>query len=138
MNREYHWIFDEMYRRYARYDPDFPFPHGVLLSRLRFEIDSSTEKADMVRNLRADAKVFLLINLYEMYVRPVALRGFFSRGETIEEVFVNLSSDLETILGQARLDSNAENANETTARHILSAINSVYGRLKISSFNVWG
>jgi hypothetical protein len=44
----------------------------------------------------------------EWAIRPVALRGFFNRGETIEDVFVNLSSDLETILGQSRLDSNAE------------------------------
>jgi predicted RNase H-like HicB family nuclease len=52
----------------------------------------------------------------EWAIRPVALRGFFNRGETIEDVFVNLSSDLETILGQSRLDSNAENANSLYRR----------------------
>jgi hypothetical protein len=135
MNQDYNWIFDERYRRYARHDPDFPIPEELLLSRIRFEIDSATEK--LGKTLRADAKVFLLINLYEMYVRPIALQRFLSR-QAMDEVLRDLSPDLEMILRQSASLSNP--GNEITARHILSATatNSVYENLKLTLSNVWG
>jgi hypothetical protein len=135
MDQEYNWIFDEAYRTYNPEESDFPVPSRLLLRRLRFEIDSVTEQANTVRKLRADAKAFLLINLYEMYVRPVAVRALFG-GE--ERIWESLSSDLGIILDASRSDPNVQNREEITARDIIRGVNLVYDRLKLTNFNVWG
>ena len=67
---------------------------------------------------------FLLINVYEMFILPVAVRrGSPDRLQDTDDIWDNLSADLVIILGQAAIDS--QNEDEVTARHILNAVNTV-------------
>ena len=99
-NEEYRSIFEDIYRRYDRLRPLLPLPPWEAHGRLRSQIESATEREGLVGRIRADAKVFSLINLYEMFILPVALRGIDGRAQAVDDVWGNLSADLVTIFQQ--------------------------------------
>ena len=140
MEQEYYQIFENIYGRNSRFFPDFRYPNDRIASRLRLAIESAIESTETLTKLRirVDARVFLLINLYEMFLLPIALRRRSSADQSIDDAYEQLSKDLSTILSQAVSDSEAERSEEVTAGHILSAVDKVYRNLKLTGFNVWG
>jgi hypothetical protein len=132
MEDEYRSIFEQIYLGYSLYGLGLPFPPEGNLQRLRIEIDLAAEREGVAKKLRADAKVFLLVNLHEMFIRPVGMRRDQYSAERFADVWAGLQSDLTGILRKADADP------EITARHVLDAVSSIYRELKLPSFEVWG
>jgi hypothetical protein len=132
MENEYRPIFEQIYQGYSLYGLGLPFSPEESLRRLRVEIDLIAEREGLAKKLRADAKVFLLVNLHEMFIRPVSMRRDQDRAQRFADVWAVLQSDLTEILHKSDADP------EITARHVLDAVSSIYRELKLPSFEVWG
>jgi hypothetical protein len=136
MDEKFRSIFEQRYRRYGWRFRRQGFPIEELFE-LRSRIDSATEEEGLTGRIRSDAKVFLLINLYEMFIRPVASRqGITGSQQAIYDISIGLDSDLVKILRRAAVDSHGEP--EITARHVLNAVNAIYSDLNLSRFSIWG
>ena len=132
MDQEYRPIFEQIYAEYSLYGPAYPYWSEESLRRLRSEIDSAAKREGLSHKLRADAKLFLLINLHEMFIRPIGMRGLSSPQRGYDDVWGIVEVDLSAILRKADAEP------EITGRHILDAVSSIYRDLKMPSFEVWG
>jgi hypothetical protein len=96
----------------------------------RVEADRLSQRRQV---LRADAKVFLLLNFAELFARPVQVHGDFSR-EQINQI---ITLDMETIVRNASRELTPERP-EISAHMVLQSVAATWPYLELSKVRVWG
>lgn len=128
----------ELYRL-SQYDLRFarrPLSFGQDVRDLRIVDDAITEEvADMglVRTLRPDARLFLLVNLHQMLALPLAYTEVVRREHGMLDAIVR--SDVRTILNATLEESRGE---EISGHAVLNAVSRVWRRLRATEIDVWG
>lgn len=148
MRREFYEIYKDLYDLYRRasIDPrfpiDYPFPFPFRLFDIRSvrwvteAVESSVSTLGLVERVRPDAKHFLLVNFHQMVVLPLAHPEAEGIGPPPPELEKILAEDTITILSEA--SERSRDADEITAADVLTAISTLWDRLGVSQFRIWG
>lgn len=82
------------------------------------------------RRLRPDAKLFLLINLLQMIVRPVSLAGRRNQSDLGRILFADTVSPLKEAAGETR-------DREVSSHAVLQALTKNWMKLNLSALKLW-
>jgi hypothetical protein len=128
---------NELYRR-PRFDLRFARRLGVLsnIRDLRIVDKAITETVGdlgLSSALRPDARLFLLVNIHQMLVLPLA----YAERLRLARLPVNeiVRDDVRTILKAAREESNEE---EISGHAVVNAVSRVWRQLRSTELEVWG
>ena len=105
---------------------------GNQAQRMRALTAVRSSMKDSARALRPDAELFLLLNLDDMVIRPLAN---FNSPVKPDDLDKKLAQDTKTILAAA--NEIAGNRTELAASHVLWAAGQVLDKLNLKSFNLW-
>jgi hypothetical protein len=144
VREEFYDIYKELYEIYrvSQYERGyFPPPYRRLMSprfdilafrRIEDAITDTLGELRLVRQLRPDARLFLLLNIHQMVALPLSY-------EVTPESESNLDSalreDLSTIL-QAASEESKEG--EISGHNVINAISRTWEKLQISKLEIWG
>jgi hypothetical protein len=95
-------------------------------------IEGAVSDLALARRIRPDGKHFLLVNLHQMVVLPVA----YSERQEVEAIRQDLMEDIIAILSTA--NEAAGRGEEITARHILNATSRLWSSLRLNRLEIWG
>ena len=85
-----------------------------------------------MRQLRPDARLFLLLNIHQMVALPLSYEVGRENPVNLDSV---LRTDLSTILQAAREESKE---GEISGHNVINAISSTWEKLQISKLEIWG
>ena len=149
MRAEYYEIYGDLYDMYRRRWFDMPYmperhsEFGPLFESraLRWTteaIEYSISELGLTKQVRPDAKHFLLVNLHQLIVLPL----IHPEGRTlpVQELRNMLRKDVRTVLEYSlkTLESNIDNKGEISSGHILKTISNIWNDLSLNRIDVWG
>lgn len=174
MRHEFYEVYENLYRDYLYDSTHYQEYRDNILYRLRrraralppelvkemvYEtqraIDNAAEKRGDYK-VRPDAKYFLLVNFYEMVLRPIATelqtRGEVGERFSRDSMREDLRHDVELILEDAEdrarrrnegvpqpwAQSAEEGAREISGRNVIDAIGGVWEKIKYNEYLYWG
>src|SRR4051812_32306576 len=172
MKPEFYKVYDELYKNYLRDNAElrdrsffFSRDRGVgdippdltreMIYETRRAIDNAVERRDGYA-VRPDAKYFLLVNFYELVLRPIAaelqLRGPVGERFNRDMMREDLKHDVELILDAAeeRARSSADrpavgwdeegpnNIREISGHNVIDAIGGAWDKIKYNEYLYWG
>lgn len=115
----------------------YPFEPPRLARWASDAIDEVLAELQLTQRLRPDAKHFLLINLHQMVLLPVAAGGG-ANAPPPEELRAMMKTDIRTIIGDAIEESSQDERDEITGGALLRSIARRWSDLKLNSLRVWG
>jgi len=111
---------------YDRYGEEFAEDERRLVGRVRALIEATVSDLQLQsERLRPDARLFLLVNYYELLVRPLRLR---TSPMDEEEIFSRLRSDATHTLAKA-----AETTGEISGHLVMSTVNTEWHELQLGA-----
>lgn len=167
MRPEFYEVYENLYRdflfvRLQQWRPITdeslkPATVRDLIYETQRAIDNAAEKKGGDR-VRPDARYFLLLNFYEMVLRPIALvgrlddeaQGRLSRENLREDINHDIDLILETAEEYAsegdeqprdhwgHLPAERERRREITGHSVIDAIHSAWDKIKFNEYLYWG
>jgi hypothetical protein len=166
MRPEFYEVYENLYREFLyahlhQWGPptdEYLKPATVrdLIYETQRAIDNAAEKMGNDR-VRPDARYFLLVNFYEMVLRPIALVGRkddeVQQQLSRESLRENLKHDVDLILETAeeyarepveqprtywQAPAEHERIREITGHSVLDAIHSAWDKIKFNEYLYWG
>lgn len=141
MDREFKNIYSALYSLPSNYPPRaIRSPQSPLYFEEELVIRSAIEHAETGlsergQRLRADARYFLLVNISEMIILPIQMRGNIPMG-IINDM---LRDDVNSIVNAAvRIEPEARRFPEISGHAVLEAIATTWKNLKLTELRVWG
>ncbi len=147
MNRKYHRIYRETNKLYqstfglikesaAPRDQWSPSDRGSRLMGLAVEtVGGIASQERLAKRLRPDAKHFLIVNLHQILLMPLAHRD---AGKKVDELLPSLAADTLAILRHAEKERQAAGKKSIVVNHVMSAIVKKWDALESHLFNIWG
>lgn len=119
----------------------FPFsgrrlPAGASLKSLAIvteAVDQAVSSLEGKYSLRADAKLFLLVNIHQMVALPLA--QYDSPVELNDETEQGIKQDIERIIRMAA--ESAGDRHDIPASHVLWGVSKVLDELNLKSWRIW-
>lgn len=118
--------------RTKRYKDSFEY-FKPLLPFTKKSIDEAINAIDGKREIRSDAKYFLLINLFYMVAVPLTLHKPEKFSPAYKE---NIRKDVELILAEA--SKLAPKKREITTTDIVAILPNVWENLGLNNIKIWG
>ena len=144
MDRRFHIIYrelGELYRATQAVGPRFPFAGRAIRAEASLKslaivteaVDQAISALDGRYSLRADAKLFLIINIHQMVALPLAQRD--SPVELNDEIEQGIKRDTKRIIRMAA--ESAGDRRDIPASHVLWGVAKVLDQLSLKSWRIW-
>ena len=115
-------------RRFTGYDDP------VLIRWAQEAIDGAAADMHVSDQLRPDARHFLLVNLYEMVLKPAAAEPMAPP----VELRGMMRADARSILAEARAEPNISEDGEISSGAVLRSTARLWPNLRINDLHIWG
>lgn len=144
MDKRFHVIYrelGELYRATQAMWGRFPFPGRRFRSEASLRslaivteaVDQAVSSLEGRYSLRADAKLFLIVNIHQMVALPLAQHD--SPVELNDEIEQGIRRDTETIIKMAA--ESAGDRHDIPASHVLWGVSKVLDELNLKSWRIW-
>jgi hypothetical protein len=124
MERQFHDIYDNLYREYG---DELSPTQAELPQEIRVRIDNAIDELYLSERIRPDAKLYLLVNFHRLVVMPLLEGGSFST----DEGFDYLSDDVGILLRRARDLADSREAEEISGHLMVDALSEVWDELRL-------
>ena len=124
MERQFHDIYDNLYREYG---DELSPTQAQLPQEIRVRIDNAIDELYLSERIRPDAKLYLLVNFHRLVVMPLLEGGSFST----DEGFDYLSDDVGILLRRARDLADSREAEEISGHLMVDALSEVWDELRL-------
>lgn len=139
MKNEYLQAYADIYDQLPRNG----FPYGddtaIYIDEIK-EIVDEAAKSHPGRELRADAKLFLVLNFYQMVFLPMVRAPQSATKPSRRRLLALIADDTQTIIETARSQrpESDHDRPEISGGQIAEALGKAYRKLKLSEINLWG
>ena len=140
MKKKYDGIYRSLSEKYANQDAEdegalaaLPRQQKVTAKELVRLIDDAVKKLDVP--LRPDARHFLMTNLSEMVIKPVAAANDSRDNQMIAKH--KIQKDVERILRHSQNGVEGRKDEEVSAHGILRSVAALWDKLLINAAGIW-